>query len=205
MQHAPQRFVTPSRASFSFASACVSPPSRTSAEHCTGCSSAWLEHCVRDAGVAGSNPVTPTISHDSAAARRGIRVRRALRRIGAVAAVALPLALAGVTSAAPPQGTLPNRAAADAAPSSSAWVADELRILRADVESLRQRPDASAAEVSALRSEVAKLAAAQADLERRLGVAPAGEPAPISADRSGGVGVSVSAALVFLLLGAGLG
>jgi acyl phosphate:glycerol-3-phosphate acyltransferase len=25
----------------------------------TGCSSAWLEHCVRDAGVAGSNPVTP--------------------------------------------------------------------------------------------------------------------------------------------------
>src|ERR1700687_6411650 len=27
----------------------------------TGCSSAWLEHCVRDAGVAGSNPVTPTI------------------------------------------------------------------------------------------------------------------------------------------------
>src|SRR5690348_2814234 len=27
----------------------------------SGCSSAWLEHCVRDAGVAGSNPVTPTI------------------------------------------------------------------------------------------------------------------------------------------------
>ena len=25
----------------------------------TGCSSAWPEHCVRDAGVAGSNPVTP--------------------------------------------------------------------------------------------------------------------------------------------------
>ncbi len=27
----------------------------------SGCSSAWPEHCVRDAGVAGSNPVTPTI------------------------------------------------------------------------------------------------------------------------------------------------
>lgn len=26
----------------------------------SGCSSVWLEHCVRDAGVAGSNPVTPT-------------------------------------------------------------------------------------------------------------------------------------------------
>jgi hypothetical protein len=28
----------------------------------TGCSSAWPEHCVRDAGVAGSNPVTPIFS-----------------------------------------------------------------------------------------------------------------------------------------------
>jgi acyl phosphate:glycerol-3-phosphate acyltransferase len=27
----------------------------------SGCSSAWLERCVRDAEVAGSNPVTPTI------------------------------------------------------------------------------------------------------------------------------------------------
>ena len=27
----------------------------------TGCSSAWLERCVRDAEVAGSNPVTPII------------------------------------------------------------------------------------------------------------------------------------------------
>ena len=37
----------------------------------TGCSSAWPEHCVRDAGVAGSNPVTPIFSvhllHKSAA------------------------------------------------------------------------------------------------------------------------------------------
>ena len=120
-----------------------------------------------------------------------------------MAAVALPLALAGVAPAAPSQGTLPNRAAADAAAPSSTWVADELRILRADVESLRQRPDASAAEVNALRSEVAKLAAAQADLERRLGGAPAGEPQASPTDYSAGVGVS--GALVFLLLGAGLG
>src|ERR1700719_318069 len=28
----------------------------------TGCRSAWPEHCVRDAGVAGSNPVTPIFS-----------------------------------------------------------------------------------------------------------------------------------------------
>ena len=118
-------------------------------------------------------------------------------------AVALPLALAGVTPAASPQGTLPNRAAADATAPSSTWVADELRILRADVESLRQRPDASAAELSALRSEVAKLAAAQADLERRLGGAPASEPQAIPVEHGGGVGVS--GAVVFLLLGAGLG
>jgi hypothetical protein len=120
-----------------------------------------------------------------------------------VVAVALPLTLAGVTPAAPPQGTAPNRAAADAAAPSSTWVADELRILRADVESLRQRPDASAAELNALRSEVAKLAAAQADLERRLGVAPTAEPQAIPVEHGGGVGVG--RALVFLLLGAGLG
>ena len=28
----------------------------------SGCGSAWLERCVRDAEVAGSNPVTPTFS-----------------------------------------------------------------------------------------------------------------------------------------------
>ena len=55
-------FVAASGASFPFGSGCVTPPSRTSAGICTGCSSAWLEHCVRDAGVAGSNPVTPTIT-----------------------------------------------------------------------------------------------------------------------------------------------
>src|SRR5215469_13839172 len=32
----------------------------------SGCSSAWPEHCVRDAGVAGSNPVTPTIFQQDA-------------------------------------------------------------------------------------------------------------------------------------------
>ena len=27
----------------------------------SGCGSVWLEHCVRDAGVGGSNTLTPTI------------------------------------------------------------------------------------------------------------------------------------------------
>jgi hypothetical protein len=55
----------------------------------TGCSSAWLEHCVRDAGVAGSNPVTPTIT-DSNHIWRGqagtcvISARRIRVRLGSV-------------------------------------------------------------------------------------------------------------------------
>ena len=56
---------------------------------------------------------------------------------------------------------------------SSSWVADELRILRSEVEALRQRPDSSAAsDIAALRAEVSKLASAQAELDRRLGGAP---------------------------------
>ena len=39
---------------YKFGSVHIRPLSRGS-----GCSSAWPEHCVRDAGVAGSNPVTP--------------------------------------------------------------------------------------------------------------------------------------------------
>ena len=121
-------------------------------------------------------------------------------------AVALPLAFAGVTPAAAPQAaTAPSRAAPDAAAGHEPWVADELRILRADVESLRQRPDASVRRRwPRLRSEVARLAAAQADLERRLGVAPAAEPHgdPGRAQRRG---VGFGGALVFLVLGAALG
>ena len=30
-------------------------------DHTSGCSSAWLERCVRDAEVEGSNPFSPTI------------------------------------------------------------------------------------------------------------------------------------------------
>jgi hypothetical protein len=122
-----------------------------------------------------------------------------------VGATALPLAFACAVAAAPPQAATPaaNRPASDAPATSNSWVADELRILRADVESLRQRPDASAAEIAALRSEVAKLATAQADLERRLGGAAGSEPQAIPLDRGGSVGLS--GALVFLALGAALG
>jgi hypothetical protein len=126
-----------------------------------------------------------------------------------VGAVALPLAFAGTIAGAPPKTaqTAPpaaSRPGADAPPASSSWVADELRILRADVEALRQRPETSvAAEMAALRSEVAKLASAQADLERRLAGGSATEPPAIPIDRSGGVGLT--GALVFLTLGAALG
>ena len=121
-------------------------------------------------------------------------------------AVACPLAFACAVAAAPPKAAppAPDRPAADPPPPSSSWVADELRILRADIESLRQHPDASmATEVATLRSEVAKLATAQADLERRLGAATS-EPHAMPIDRGGG-GVGLSGALVFLTLGAGLG
>src|SRR5262249_46357979 len=86
-------------------------------------------------------------------------------------------------------------------------VADELRILRAEVEAMRQRPEASvASDIAALRSEVARLASAQADLERRLGAAPAAVPAPGTIERTGGVGgVSLTVALVFLFLGVAIG
>ncbi len=123
-------------------------------------------------------------------------------------AVALPLALAGTVAAAPPGPTVPaeKRTAPDAGPASSSWVADELRVLRADVESLRQRPDSSVtAEVSALRSEVARLATAQADLERRLGVAGSEPPRSAPAEHGGGTGMSLGGALIFLTLGMALG
>jgi hypothetical protein len=124
-----------------------------------------------------------------------------------VAAVALPLAFAAGVSGAPtktPPSSPPSRPAAEPPQGSSSWVADELRILRADVESLRQRPEPSvAAEVAALRTEVGRLASAQADLERRLGAVPAAQTPAIPIDRGGSVGLT--GALVFLILGAALG
>ena len=89
------------------------------------------------------------------------------------------------------------------------WVADELRILRSDVDTLRQRPDPSAlaGDVAALRSEVSRLSSAQADVERRLGASPAPPPlapaVPGPPERSTGGGVVP--ALVFLGVGAALG
>ena len=86
------------------------------------------------------------------------------------------------------------------------WVADELRILRSDVDALKQRPDPSAlaGDVSALRNELSRVSSAQTDIERRLGAAPPLVPAtPTVPERSGGGGFVP--ALVFLALGTALG
>jgi hypothetical protein len=122
-----------------------------------------------------------------------------------VGAVALPLTFAGgTTSAAPQPAAAPSREAPEGAAGTSSWVADELRILRAEVEAMRQRPETSvASDIAALRREVARLAAAQSDLERRLGVAPAAVSPVGTTERSGGVSLTV--ALVFLFLGAAIG
>jgi hypothetical protein len=139
-------------------------------------------------------------------------VRRASWTTGVAAAAALALAFAARAGAAPPKPAppvptkpaLPAPTRPDAA-NAPPWVADELRILRAEVESLRQRPESSAAaDVAALRGEVSKLAAAQAELERRLAATPATGTPPVAVpERS--VGGGVSAALVFLGLGVALG
>ena len=121
-------------------------------------------------------------------------------------AVALPLAFPGPLWGAPPKTPPPTVGSSASEPpgGSSTWVADELRILRADVESLRQRPETSVAtEVAALRAEVGRLASAQADLERRLGGVSGAEPPALPIDRSGSLGLT--GALVFLTLGAALG
>ncbi len=125
-----------------------------------------------------------------------------------VGSIALPLGLAGPAGGAPPKALPPKasppttvRAAPDAG---AGWVADELRILRSDIEALKQRSETSVtADLSALRNEVSRLAAAQADIERRLGGAPTAEQ-PL-APMVGGGGTGVAGAIAFLLLGAGLG
>ena len=116
--------------------------------------------------------------------------------------LALPLVLAGSAGAAPPKSAAPPDTAAPAVP--APWIGDELRVLRSDVETLKQRADGSAADLSALRAEVGKLTAAQGEAERRLSSAtpptaasPVGQP-----DRGSG---GAAAAAVFLALGAALG
>jgi len=135
-------------------------------------------------------------------------VRRALPRRWSVGAGALVLAFCVGTSMAAPKASPPSTSRADppdpaAAPS---WVADELRILRSEMESLRQRPDPSAlaSEVSALRGEVTRLSNAETELERRLGTTPPAAPATQTVpERSAGGGFVP--AFVFLGLGAALG
>ena len=117
--------------------------------------------------------------------------------------LALPLVLAAWAGAAPPRSAgPPPDTTAPAAP--APWIGDELRVLRSDVETLKQRADGSAADLSALRAEISKLTAAQGEAERRLSSAtpptaasPLGQP-----DRGSG---GAAAAAVFLALGAALG
>ena len=129
-------------------------------------------------------------------------MRRASRRLGAAGVLALPLVLAAWAGAAPSKSAAPPDTTAPAAP--APWIGDELRVLRSDVETLKQRADGSAADLSALRAEVSKLTAAQGEAERRSTSAPpptttspVGQP-----DRGGG---GAPAAAVFLALGAALG
>ena len=137
-------------------------------------------------------------------------VRRASRTIGAWGVVALLLASAGGVAAAPAKAGADrpsaDKPAAGGDAGSPSWVADELRILRSEVESLRQRPDSSlASDLTALRAEVSKVANAQAELERRLGGVPA---SPASGPGSGsetGSGMSMTGATIFLGLGFALG
>ncbi len=133
-------------------------------------------------------------------------MRRASRRIGAAGALALPLIFAEPAGAAPPKAAPPTPAAAPApAPAGQTWIADELRILRSDVETLKQRADGAAADAAALRKEIGKLTDVQGETERRLGSAPpGGEAAPVAPPDRGRSGGGAAAA-VFLSLGAALG
>jgi hypothetical protein len=117
--------------------------------------------------------------------------------------LALPLVLASWAGAAPPRSAAPPPdTTAPAAP--APWIGDELRVLRSDVETLKQRADGSAADLSALRAEVSKLTAAQGEAERRLSTAPPSTTtSPFGrSDRGSG---GAAAAAVFLALGAALG
>src|SRR5262249_42106213 len=121
-------------------------------------------------------------------------------------ALALPLLLAELAGAAPPKAAAPAAASAPAPPAAGpTWIADELRVLRSDVDALKQRSDASASDVAGLRTDVTKLTNTLAEMERRLGNATLAPGAsPVAAPEHGG-NVGVAAAAVFLTLGAALG
>ena len=130
-------------------------------------------------------------------------MRRASRRLGAAGALALPLVLSSWAGAEPSRTAAPPDTSTTT-PAGPAWIGDELRVLRSDVETLKQRADASAADLSALRAEVSKLTAAQGEAERRLSSAPSPTTtSPIGQPDRGSGGVA--AAAVFLTLGAALG
>lgn len=133
-------------------------------------------------------------------------MRRASRTIRGVGAIALLLAFAAGVVAAPRKTATerkePEKTSANPGEAPPSWVADELRILRSEVESLRQQPAASVeSDLAALRADVSKLASAQEELERRVGGAPlttgrAPEP---------GARISATGAAVLFGLGAALG
>jgi hypothetical protein len=121
-------------------------------------------------------------------------------------ALALSLLFAELAVAAPPKAAAPAAAPAPApAPAGPTWIADELRILRSDVDALKQRSDTSASDVGALRADLTKLTNTLAEMERRLGNAtPIPATSPVAAPDHVGNG-GVAAAAVFLTLGAALG
>jgi hypothetical protein len=119
---------------------------------------------------------------------------------GGVPAPGAPLEPDAETDATPPptpRAAAPQTAAATAPTAAAAPAADELRALRADVETLRTRVDALPAELESLRTEV-----------RRLAGAPDGTATPPAAAGSAalppgqsGDGV-LGAAFLLLLFGA---
>src|SRR5262249_39045471 len=112
---------------------------------------------------------------------------------------------AGRACGAPPRAGRGARAPAAAPAPAPTWISDELRILRSDIDTLKQRADGAAADVAALRAEIGKLANVQGETERRMaGTPPAGEGSPVAPSDRGGSG-GVAAAAVFLSLGAALG
>ncbi len=125
--------------------------------------------------------------------------------VGALLLVATPAGVLAQTKTGPSAkaGSKTSPAGDDAAPSST-WVADELRILRAELEAIKQRPDSNLSnDLAAIRADVTKLTAAQAEIERRLGGAPL-SPEPADAGAAGG-GMSTWSAVALLGLGMALG
>lgn len=129
--------------------------------------------------------------------------------MSAAAVGVVALLLASMPATAQPKPGAGAKAGAKAAPSDDAaaspsWVADELRILRAELEAIKQRPDSHlSSDLVALRAEVAKLTSSQAELERRLGGAPVSTAT--DGTQAGGGGMSTFTAAALLGLGIALG